>query len=266
MKFSFDELNAMIRSGGAERALDNLEAALKDEELDYGERIRALDACDKCYFALGRAEEGLKAFRSICELARDLHARRGLGAAHMIAALYNYTHALTAAGRLEEAGSIANEACGLALAAYRSGSPKYADALFRMAEPSYRANDFETARSLLTRAAAIWSGEQDFYPARGTCLNNLGRVCEEMGDIEAGMDWHHRAVEYRRKLPEPLDLAYSLGNYGLALAAGGKLEQAIEALRECLSIYEKIGAGGGGDCQSFRGNLLRLELAMGEGA
>lgn len=262
VRLPFSEVNALIRNGQAEKALSILEPALDDADLDIGERIKALDVYGKCCFALGRVPDGLRAFCSNCEMMRRLYSDNKLTADAMIAALHNYAHALTASGELEGARKIANEACEKALEAYGSGSSEYADALFRAAEPSYGAKDFQGAKALLMRAAAIWSQNQGTHESFGTCLNNLGRVCEELDDIEAGLMWHRKAVEYRRKLPDRMDLAFSLGNYGLALATGGEIGSAIEALRECVSVYGEIGAKDSKECLGFRHNLLILEQAM----
>ncbi len=55
----------------------------------------------------------------------------------------------------------------------------------------------------------------------GTCLNNLGRLYEECGQLDRGIALHRKAVALRQDvLGDHEDTAFSLGNLGVALASG----------------------------------------------
>ncbi|MBQ2476755.1 MAG: tetratricopeptide repeat protein, partial [Desulfovibrio sp.] len=75
-----------------------------------------------------------------------------------------------------------------------------------------------------------------------TCLNNLGRIYENMGDSEKGVKLLKESAQIRQDLlgVHP-DTAFSLLNYGTGLAALGHFGEASEALARCQAVYRELG-------------------------
>lgn len=131
-----------------------------------------------------------------------------------------------------------------------------ASEIFERGWDAYLRRRYDEAETLITQAKELWEQElgHESLPV-STCLNNLGRICEETDRLEEGIRWHRAAVALRRRLlGEHPETAFCLGNLGTAYAFGGQLENAEQALGEAVAMFEKCGDGGH-DVEGYRKNL-----------
>ena len=73
--------------------------------------------------------------------------------------------------------------------------------LFARSWAAYSQGDLKEAEESILQAKAIW--EQEMGPESlpvSTCMNNLGRICEETDRAEEGIEWHRKALALRKKL------------------------------------------------------------------
>ncbi|MBD5642217.1 MAG: tetratricopeptide repeat protein [Desulfovibrio sp.] len=251
-----------MNSGYADEAIVELEQLLNNGKLEEAEQAVARDMLGKAFIALGQISKGLCFFREEAGILRKRSEKDAAAFLLFIDGLHNYAQALSLAGSYEEAREMLDESLAAITLRLGKSSNQYGKALFYMAEVAYRQRQFDKAEEYLLEALEIWAGGSGPKEMYGTALNNLGRICEEKGDMKAGMEWHRKAVQYRRNLPNRANLAFSLGNYGLALAMGDELRQAVKSLRECLEIYSDMNMEECKDAQAFNRNLQILEQAM----
>ena len=180
--------------------------------------------------------------------------------------------AMTALARVELAcgdtsESMATGRAALALLKARLApeDPRLAPSLFSLSLGEYAARHMAQAEALCLEAKVLWEKQRGpESPEVSTCLNNLGRICEETGRAEEGIAWHRRALAMRRKiLGDHLETAFSLGNLGTALAAAGQWEEGAAVLEEALACYARCGHREGGDIDGYRRNLSICREALG---
>lgn len=142
-------------------------------------------------------------------------------------------------------------------------SPKLASVYFSISALPYRKREWDQAEELTRKAMHIWQNQPTPNLEKvATCMNNLGRICEERGETEAGIAWHRKAVDARRKLPNLEDLAFSLGNLGVALAQKGQWTEARAMLEEAVQTYENAGLGNSRECRGYVANLEICRKAL----
>ncbi|MBD5417308.1 MAG: tetratricopeptide repeat protein [Desulfovibrio sp.] len=225
-------------------------------------RALALDGLGRARVALGDAAGGIAALR---EAAGSLNGAEASLLPLRCHVLQNLCFALSETGATDESAAAGEEAARLAERLYGAESPELAGALFRLSAAPYRARDFARAEALILRAKAIWEAQAGPVPQQvGTCLNNLGRIHEELGDMAGGIGFHREAVAFRRTLPDREDLAFSLGNLGVALAQDGQWREARTALEEALEIYGAIGKGESREARGYAANLDICRRALAE--
>ena len=129
--------------------------------------------------------------------------------------------------------------------------------LFARSWAAYSQGKLKEAEEFTLQAKAIW--EQEMGPESlpvSTCMNNLGRICEETDRAEEGIEWHRKALALRQKLlGDHPETAFCYGNLGTALAANGQFEEAIDVLSAAISLFEKCGNTNGHDVEGYRKNL-----------
>ncbi|MBR6624677.1 MAG: tetratricopeptide repeat protein [Mailhella sp.] len=129
--------------------------------------------------------------------------------------------------------------------------------LFARSWAAYSQGELKEAEEFTLQAKAIWEREMgpESLPV-STCMNNLGRICEETDRPEEGIEWHRKALALRKKLlGDHPETAFCYGNLGTALAAYGKFEEAIDVLSAAISLFEKCGNTNGHDVEGYRKNL-----------
>ena len=129
--------------------------------------------------------------------------------------------------------------------------------LFARSWAAYSQGELKEAEQFTLQANAIWEREMgpESLPV-STCMNNLGRICEETDRPEEGIEWHRKALALRKKLlGDHPETAFCYGNLGTALAAYGKFEEAIDVLSAAISLFEKCGNTNGHDVEGYRKNL-----------
>lgn len=276
------ELFGQGRAAEAERELAALaEAPWGTGPDDVRLRVHVLDGLGRARFALRNPEGGLAALRMAVDAlapapdglsssaspdntdpASPAHGHDGLLPLRC-RALQNLCFALSETGAVEESAAAGEEAARLAEALFGPQSPELAGALLRLSAAPYRGRDLDAAEALIRRAMSIWQAQPGPAPEQvGTCLNNLGRIHEERGDMAAGIAFHRQAVAFRRALPNREDLAFSLGNLGVALAQDGQWSAACAALEESLELYAVLGRGDGPEARGYAANLAVCRRAL----
>ena len=129
--------------------------------------------------------------------------------------------------------------------------------LFARSWAAYSQGELKEAEEFTLQAKAIW--EQEMGPESlpvSTCMNNLGRICEETDRADEGIEWHRKALALRQKLlGDHPETAFCYGNLGTALAANGQFEEAIDVLSAAINLFEKCGNTNGHDVEGYRRNL-----------
>lgn len=254
---------SLLEKGQTKMCLTALHAMLQDHGKDDLCRALVFDGMGRALFAENEPKLGMEAFAESLAILRKLFDEGKISADTLLGAMQNQAHAETRSGNLEKALEIGKNAAQFAAKTFGLASPQLAEALFHLSSPYYERKDYDSAERLLLRAKNIWE-KAPGAPAEqiGTCLNNIGRIYEERGDLDTGISYHRRAVEFRRAMSNKEDLAFSLGNYGVALGSAGRLAEACDALRECVVVYSAIGLGDSPIAQAFAANLDLFEKAL----
>ena len=125
---------------------------------------------------------------------------------------------------------------------HAKGSSREADALVSLAEHVYELSRFAEADEILKEALALYERNEGRRSLGvSTCLNNLGRSSENQGRNEEGVTYLEEAASIREELlgVHP-DSAFTLLNYGTALAATGQYLKAAQTLAHCAALYEAL--------------------------
>lgn len=215
----------------------------------------ALDGLGRAVFEQGRQEEAIEAIETAVALLRE---HQGAQDPTTCGALQNLGRLYLAAGQLDKSIAVGREAVDGLRAGFGDEHPLLAGAMLRLSACLYMQRDLEGAEELLVKAREVLEkqpGEQARLDV-ATCLNNLGRICEERGDVHKGIDLHRQAVAIRKELlGDHTETAFSLGNLGVALATAGQWQEAVDSLQEALDCYARAGHTSGPDIEGYRKNL-----------
>lgn len=229
----------------------------------------ALDLLAKAQLAQGKTSEGFQSLDKARELVEshikspEENGQETKRLVRILIGLYqNISYALMENRDYAEAERAALKA--LELAEKLGEEPVIASVSFGLSAVAYRQKKFKMAEELVLAARSQWEKLGNLEKV-GTCLNNLGRLYEEMGDVDTGISYHKKAVHLRRSLPNRLDLAFSLGNLGVALATAGDWEPARASLAEAVAIYQEQGGGDSSECKGFSANLALCNRVLNEG-
>lgn len=257
------EAMELLEKGQIKPCLVALHAMLQDSGNDEFRKAIIFDGMGRALFADNQPELGMEAFTESLNILRRLFDGKTLSADFIQGALQNQAHAFLIIGDYGKAENLGREALQLAEKNWGPESFQTAQALFHLAAPYYERKDYDQAEKLLLRAKDIWENLPGPPPEQiGTVLNNLGRIYEERNELEHGIAYHRRAVAFRRQQPDKHDLAFSLGNFGVALGSNGQLEEACEALREAVVIYSALGLGESPEAKAYAANLELFEKAL----
>ncbi len=140
-----------------------------------------------------------------------------------------------------------------------------AAACFFLSSAEYQIGRLDEAERLTLRAISIFRKLEGREADISTCLNNLGRICEERGETERGIAYHRESVALHRKAfgTHP-QTAFALGNLGVALASAGYFAEAVSVLEECLQVYADVGISTGREVEGYLRNLEVCRRALDE--
>ncbi len=209
-------------------------------------------------FHQGKADEAAHETEQACRLLE--HAP---GAARALA--------LTALARMklacrDTAGSVSVGRTALSLLRQSLGpdDPRLAPSLFALSFGEYESRNFAEAEALCLEARDLWEKQKGPESLEvSTCLNNLGRICEETGRPDEGIALHRAALDIRRKvLGDHPETAFSMGNLGTALASAGRWREAADMLEQAIACYARCGHTGGNDIEGYRRNLEVCRSAL----
>lgn len=279
IEHKIEEALAFLKNRNAERAeLWMTRLLAEDADVSDSERAilraQATELMGRAQFAMQRYSEALGTLRSASQELQDWlsnhqyeandKTRKRIGSL-LAGILANLCFACIERNLASDAVNAGKEAIIVARQYAGEDSLDLARALFGVSVAWYRQRDFTTATSMLEEALSIFQKHDDFKMA-AFCFNNLGRIYEEQGDSEKGIGFHQKAVDIRRKLPNQLDLAFSLGNLGVALASQARWNEAEAVLSEAVEIYRKNGKEELPECIGFARNLEICRKAMQEDA
>lgn len=255
----FKKAGDALQQGGQEEREALLPPLLEGGEkpLSRAEKLRAMDLLARARWERGLREEALRIWR---DASSQAGAQENAAGAE-IPLLCNFSHALLEGSEVGEALKVAASAVEKCRENPEIPSELAAFALFTLSSVQYRQKDLEKARASILEAKDIWEKAGNRVKA-ATCMNNLGRIHEELGDLEAGVYWHQKAVAERRHLPDKSDLAFSLGNLGVALAQAGQWRKAADSLWEALAVYASLGMEDSREYQGYKHNLEICERAL----
>ncbi|MBP3731419.1 MAG: tetratricopeptide repeat protein [Mailhella sp.] len=205
------------------------------------------------FFQQGKNEEARQQFSYACELFKNLP-----GSAKALA-MTALARAELACGATEQSVKTGREALELLRRSMAKDDPRLAPSLFALSFGEYESKHFGEAEALLREALALWKTQRGPESLEvSTCLNDLGRICEETNRISEGIALHKECLEIRqKKLGVHPETAFSLGNLGTALASAGQWQQAADMLERALACYAQCGRTDG---DSIDGLKLNLEL------
>jgi tetratricopeptide (TPR) repeat protein len=135
---------------------------------------------------------------------------------------------------------------------------------FALSYKAYEQHRLADAEELTLQAKKLWEeqlGKESLQVS--TCLNNLGRLCEETERPEEGIAFHREALKIRQKLlGDHPETAFCMGNLGTALAMAGHLEEAVDVLGQTVACFERCKDTGGHDVEGYKRNLKICQDAL----
>lgn len=252
-----NEARALFAEGKPAEAETRYRALLApdpSQPVSAGGHVLAQDGLARCLHVLGRLEEADTLFE---EALHGLEALFGPDHLHVAGALQNLARLRSERGHRDEAASLGEHALDILRKHLPPDDLRIADGLLNLSSHQYAAKRYELAEANLKTALALWEakeGRRCFGVS--TCLNNLGRICEERGESRQGVLYHQEAVSIRKELlGDHPETAFSLGNCGAALAGDGQWREAAQTLTEALACYERLGLGDSPDAATCRRNL-----------
>ena len=202
-------------------------------------------------FHQGKADAARSETEQACRL---LEQTPGAGAALALTALARMKLACH-----DPAGSVATGRAALTLLHEKLApdDPRMAPSLFSLSFGEYETRHLKEAEALCLEAKKLWEKQKGAESLEvSTCLNNLGRIYEEMNRPEDGIAHHRAALAIRRNvLGDHPETAFSMGNLGTALAAAGHWREAADMLEEAINCYARCGHTAGNDIEGYRSNL-----------
>lgn len=203
----------MFFAEGKALAAEKIYRDLLKPDLPTGGRVLVLDGLGRCLHIQGRLEEAEAFFRESLRLLEELFGPNHI---HVAGGLQNLARLRSERGECEEAATLGERALAILKENLPADDLRIADALLNLSSHQYTAKKYDAAEANLKTALALWEakeGRRCFGVS--TCLNNLGRICEERGETHQGVLYHQEAVSIRKEIlgihPET---AFSLGNYG----------------------------------------------------
>lgn len=247
------EARKLLAQGETEQAQQILKNYLSAGQDNLQLAATALDLLGRSQCARGNFTEGIKSLEQGVSLLIAGKNTEQEDLSRLIVSLYqNLAFARMEAG--DYSGACDSYQKAMNHASRTSDPDLMANANFAISALYYRQKQYEEAEARVSQARELWLelGNQEKV---ATCLNNLGRIYEEKGELASGVAFHREAVELRRQLPNREDLAFSLGNLGVALASMGNFQEASERLKEAVEIYVQLDKAQSPECLAYIKNL-----------
>ncbi|MEM7264163.1 MAG: serine/threonine-protein kinase, partial [Planctomycetota bacterium] len=252
------------RSGHDVRVRDVLEEAAEEVEASFADRpqvrARLHHAIGDSYRSLGLYSEGVKHLELAVELRRDLlgsdsadtrESRRILGSA------------LRRNGSLATARSILRalreDEDRLGVSTRESVSTQY-----EMAATELDLGNFEGARSLLLQCVATAEDEPNVDPHLAPAILSLGSIHYRFGELSDAERCYRRVVKLCAKDPESPNALDGRKRVAQVLQRRGESEAAIEAMRELVSLHQRVYGPVHPNTFSARADLSLSLIQMGE--
>ena len=247
------EIRRLIQERGYAEAEERLQALLP--KLEGEDRVFGLDLFCTLLRMTGRVEEACDVAQEELALARTLYAADDQALANV---LHNVAMTLDSAGKYAKAIPYAEEEVAILRKSSPEDTQRLADALLALAKHHYEQGHFPLARELIEDCLERYTrvaGRKSLVVS--ACLNNLGRILENLGENEAAIPLFVEACAIRREiLGSHEDTAFTLLNYGTALAALGRYREAAEQLLACKDIYLALNMTDSPYLQAARDNLM----------
>lgn len=252
MAGELEQARTVLDAGRPAAALALLEPLL--EAPDPAARVPALELAGLACHALGRLEDSAARFGQLFETVKTLFGPRH---PHAALALENVARLEQDRGHPERALPLGRQALDILVETLGTDHPEVARARLNLSTHLYALKRYDEAEREQREALRVWEardGRRSRHVA--TCLNNLGRLCEERGELDRGVELHREAVSIRRELlGEHPDTAFSLANLGVALLAAGNPRDGARVLEEALALHERLGSGASAEAATCLHNL-----------
>ncbi|MEG2140657.1 MAG: tetratricopeptide repeat protein [Bilophila sp.] len=250
---SLNKAHTQLINGNAPTA-EKLYLAELTPTLAPAGRILVLDGLGRCLHIQGRLEEAEAVFREALQLLQTLFGSKSI---HVAAGLQNLARLRSERGECEEAARLGQQALDILLEVLGQEHPRVAEAKLNLSSHQYAFGAYALATANLLEAMRIWEGTLGRRSMEvSTCLNNLGRICEQQDNAHQGVVYHQEAVAIRTELlGDHPETAFSLGNLGAALAEDHQWSQAAKTLQQALDCYERLGLFDSPEATTCRSNL-----------
>lgn len=261
MADELERAGAYLERGRPAEALELLEPLVEAGEPAV--RVPALDLAGRACHALRRLEDSARLFSRLHEEVKTLFGPRH---PHAALALENVARLEQDRGHPGRALPLGREALDILAEALGPEHPETARARLNLSTHLYALKRYDEAERELREALRVWEARDGRRsPHVATCLNNLGRLYEERGELRRGVEFHREAVSIRRELMgEHPDTAFSLANLGAALLAAGDAEDSARTLEEVLALHGRLGSGASSEAETCRLNLATCRRLMEE--
>ncbi len=199
---------------------------------DDTNKVLAIRALFKGYYAAGRDSGLLRAAEQGLQLSRKLHYAKGVELF-----LFYKASALDIAGRGQESIPLFEE--GLAMAQQTGKADLAADFQVNLGTAHQQLGNAD--QSLMNYLAAY-----DYYKQSGQ-LKNLSKVLNNIGILYRNQEKYDRAeaiyresLQIKQQLNDSLGMAASYQNLASLLSQTQRTDEAIELLRQSLGLYETL--------------------------
>ncbi len=238
MKSTLDTARCQVQSGAAAEAAQTCRDLLVQTPPE-DVRAVALEILAAALREQGDIAGAVDAAQAQVTLLEQLF---GADHPHVAAALHNLALLLSRRGLHPQALHCGQREVDILRAACPAGDVRIADALVNFSSQHYVLHHFDEAESLLREALRLYEQAQGRRcMGVSTCLNNLGRICENRGEMARGVALHAEASSIRKEiLGMHKDTAFSLGNYGAALAGNEQWQEAASVLMDAIVMYSQL--------------------------
>ncbi|MCK4290826.1 MAG: tetratricopeptide repeat protein, partial [Candidatus Heimdallarchaeota archaeon] len=109
----------------------------------------------------------------------------------------------------------------------------------RFGNTDYYEGNLDLAFNNYLKALKLFETTKD-QMGMGVCLNNIGNVYREWGDLVQARDFYAKAIAVAENLDDKVGKASRYNNYGLVLLDSGELDEAQKYIERALKLNEEI--------------------------